>query len=137
MASAQWLDDHGYQHIHCHRCGWSGWTDGGCEGCPSPEVCDHCGEEESDCTCWSCDDCGEKTDDDERHCSKCGEGRSYQTLSRSTVQVARKTYGTPGYATTINPGDKYKRTVTGGYKVDGPRWLTVSRKLLVRKVVPT
>lgn len=131
MASAQWLDDHGYRHIRC-RCGWSGWTDGGCEGCPSPEVCDSCGEEESDCQCYQCEKCDDKHSADESSCPSCGEGHTYQTLKRVTVQKARKVYALPGC--TINPGDTYRRTVTGGYTTNGPRWLSVTRTLLKRGI---
>jgi hypothetical protein len=131
-----WAEAHGYHYFKCRACGWSGQTDGdGCEVCPSDddvETCDHCEKETSECECWSCEDCDEKNDDDDRHCSHCEKGRSYQTMSRSTVHVARKAHKT--YGQPINPGDTYRRTVTGGYKVDGPRWLTVSRTLLKRKV---
>lgn len=130
MPSEQWLEDHGYQRIRC-SCGWSGLTDTGvCEGCgPDVEYCSCCDEERDDCECWECRECGDKNRDDETECH-CGTGRSYQTLCHSTVHVARKEYPLVG----IFPGDKYRRTVFGGYYKGAGRWLSVERRLIRRKV---
>ena len=52
--SRDWLDDHGYVHIRCPRCGWSGYTDSGvCEGCDDGggETCESCGDTHADCRC--------------------------------------------------------------------------------------
>ena len=104
MSYESWAEDHGYHHIRCRRCGWSGMTDtDACDnGCDSPEE----KEEEED-------------------------SEIRETLYRSTVQIARKAY--PG----INPGDTYRRTVTGGYTKGGPRWLTVRRTLVKMQVQPS
>jgi hypothetical protein len=131
MPLSQWADDHGYEHVRCRDCGWSGYSDTGVPDCSCGDVesCDDCGEELKECTCERCAECGFKvvTECDDQ-CS-CEPGPAVQTLSRSTVQVARKDYPLSG----ISKGDKYRRTVTGGYyKNNGPRWMTVSRKLVRR-----
>jgi len=61
-----------------------------------------------------------------------------QTLSRSAVHVARKEH----LGGEIQPGDTYRRYVTGGYisaceeyPEGGPRWMTI-RKKLIKKADP-
>jgi hypothetical protein len=65
------------------------------------------------------------------------EAHYVQTLSHSRTHVARKEHA----AGTIQPGDTYRRSVTGGYisaceeyPEGGPRWMTVSKRLLIKKV---
>jgi len=60
------------------------------------------------------------------------------TMSRSTVHVARKEH----LGGQIQPGDTYRRTVTGGYisacaeyPEGGPRWLEVRKSLVKRAEV--
>ena len=64
---ADWLDDHGFAHVSCGRCGWRGLTDTGqCDRCPTD--CDKCGEERTDYNQvgdW-CEDCA-------TGCKACGE----------------------------------------------------------------
>jgi hypothetical protein len=112
MIDRDWLDDHGYQRIHCSACGWSGWTDSGCEGCPD-------------------DDEEDPIPDEEREI----EDAEVETFSRFTVHVARIAHRN-GY---IQPGDTYRRTVYGGYigpcrdyPEGGPRWLRVVKTLVKR-----
>lgn len=61
-----WAEAHGFRHIRCPTCGWSGMTDGDCERCiPN---CDKCDREraEYDCVGDWCDDCASR-------CVSCGE----------------------------------------------------------------
>jgi len=118
-----------YQHIKCHVCGWSGWTDSGvCEGCPTPETCDDCGEEEKDCTCEKCYECGCKVESEHGSdtCS-CEPGPSVRTLRRVTTHVARK----PDPKYRVSVGDTYKLTVEGGYYRNGPRWMTSTKRVTI------
>ena len=54
----RWAVEHGYRHLRCPQCGWSGMTDGdqpecGCYDEDSEEEnrCTECDEAEDNCTC--------------------------------------------------------------------------------------
>lgn len=119
----EWLDDHGYQHIRCSKCGWSGWTDTGvCEGCAEEK------DEEQD----YCEACGERMEKDstgEIRCPNCEYGgvHSNTVTEKATTHVAHKNHGPQ-----IKIGDTYKRIVRMGHYADGPRWMEVV-KVRVRK----
>jgi hypothetical protein len=59
-------------------------------------------------------------------CCKCERGALVETLTRSTQHRARKAFPDEK----IEPGDLYQRDVVGGYEVNGPRWLTVRRRVV-------
>ncbi len=111
MNRSDWAEMHGYQRIHCSRCGWQGYTDtSACEnGCD--DRCDGCDNHPDECECE-----GE-------------EGPEKETLRSVRIHRARKTYNEGRY-NEIRPGDRYRRVVVGGYVVGGPRWLSVNRTRL-------
>lgn len=127
MPSESWLESHGYRHIRCPSCGWSGTTDGGCENCSNEDECSVCEKHEDKCECWSCEHCDTKCPDGDSECTKCGEGRSYETLYRVKTHIARKDYHPSSPFMGIRKGDTYQRVVRGGYVVGKGRWLTVQR----------
>jgi hypothetical protein len=56
------------------------------------------------------------------------DGDKVQTLYRATTHTARRDHG-DGH---IKKGDRYRRMVTGGYTVNGPRWMNVSKHVVQR-----
>ena len=121
-----WADDHGYQHITCSRCGWSGWSDGpSCEGaCADREeshgkACGECGEYGDNCQCERCAECGETRDDCE-----C-EFFAVETLRRFKTHTARRDHKDGK----VKADDRYVETVLGGYYEGGPRWMTRSKRV--------
>jgi hypothetical protein len=94
-----------YQHIRCHVCGWKGWSDGpSCEGQCADEAMEAMADAEN----------AEE------------EGDTRCTLRSYKYHTARKTYN-EGKTNEVRPGDRYQRQVEGGYEVNGPRWLHVTR----------
>lgn len=108
--SREWLDDHGYAHIRCSRCGWSGWTDTGvCEGCsPSGETCEDCGESRQGCSCT--------------------EGFAHAGTCRTHKHVARRDHRGGG----IKKGDTYKVTRTHYWREGGPSWWQARKTVVSR-----
>jgi hypothetical protein len=51
------------------------------------------------------------------------EGDEVQTLYRVTRHTARRDHADGR----VKKGDRYRRIVTGGYKVGGPRWMNVNK----------
>jgi hypothetical protein len=140
-----WADDYGYQHIHCSRCGWSGWSDTGCcEGrCADEEDedrakrCPECDEYMDDCECERCAECGELRDDCEcERCAECGELRDdceCEMFSvRSFCKVTRHTARRDHKDGKVKAGDRYDQTVDAGYFEGGPRWMNCYKYVLKR-----
>jgi len=134
-----------YVRIRCPECGWSGWSDTGVPECDchdqqmedsGKKQCGNCDEwtDEDVCSCGSvrCDNCGEWYDETEDLCPDCNEPREIETFTKVTYHVACKDHYTYARATTpcVRSGERYRRTVTGGYRTDGPRWLTVHKGTL-------
>jgi len=67
---------------------------------------------------------------DQPRCTRCDTGPGEVTFRRSTEHTARQTHA--GAYSAINPGDRYRRVVAGGFFPGGPRFLTVAKYLLER-----
>jgi len=95
------------------------------------QECEHCdGDGIDPDSKVHCDECSHSyVDDGEDECPECGAARCYETLCSVKVHTARKTYY-GGKTREIRVGDRYRRTVTGGYYANGPRWMDVSRSLV-------
>jgi len=86
------------------------------------------------CGALDCRACrGSAADDYMREEEESTDNHYVQTLSRKTTHVARKEHS-GGY---IQPGDTYRRHVTGGYisaceeyPEGGPRWMTIYKELI-------
>jgi len=90
----EWAELHGYVHMRCSHCGWSGKTDG---------MVPECG-------------CHDAEDEDAEPEPELG-------ICRTATHTARKYYNTgTKWDIEIRPGDTYRRTVTRHY-IPGGEWL--------------
>ena len=125
---------HGFKRITCPKCGWKGMPE--C-GCFDRDTCE-CGEAPEDCTCVECAECGETMergedgDREDARCPSCELGGVHpdSVTEKSTKHVARKDHGH------VKAGDTYRRTVSLGHYIDGPRWMAVTKAVVKRASVP-
>lgn len=101
-----WAEMHGYKHITCRSCGFSGYSDS------------ECGSDEGE----TCEDCGCS----HRECS-CREGFAHEGTCRSRTHVARRDHGTGKY---IKKGDTYRVTRTHYWREGGPSWWRTIKTLI-------
>jgi len=107
---------HGFRHIRCPKCGWSGMTDG-----DAPE-CGCFDEREIDSDRERCAVCGDHRDD----CSCPGFG--VETSYRKKQRRARRGHKDGK----IHKGDVYVEWARFGYYEGGPRWLEAGKRLVCR-----
>ena len=98
---AEWAEMHGYQHMKCRKCGWSGMTDGdrpecGCYDRDEGETCEDCGCSHKECSC--------------------SEGFASSGVASTETHVARKNHHG------VKVGDTYKVTRTHYWRKNGPSY---------------